>query len=293
MKGRVLLTGSTGFLGGSLLSALVLGGYRVSALKRSTSDLPRALQKGGKVDAYDADRGGIEDALSEQRIDAVIHAATTYDTPKTTFGQMLSSNLFLPIELFERALERGCPTFVNTGTVLGAGMNRYAMLKKRFADYAKANVQGRLRFFNMRLEHLYGPGGNDSRFAGWLISQLLSNRSPIPLTKGTQKRDFLYVKDAASACLCVLANPKKMRNGFIDLDVGTGKPVSIREFAELARELSGSRSRLEFGAVPMRKGEPACSSSESRLLRSMGWEPRTQLREGLAATIESMRGGGA
>ncbi|MCB1749919.1 MAG: SDR family NAD-dependent epimerase/dehydratase, partial [Gammaproteobacteria bacterium] len=65
-----------------------------------------------------------------------------------------------------------------------------------------------------------------------------------------------------------------------------GNPVefTIRELAELVIELTGSRSRLEFAPLPTddpRQRQPDITRAREHL----GWEPRVDLREGLARTI--------
>ncbi|MGQ0721614.1 MAG: NAD-dependent epimerase/dehydratase family protein, partial [Candidatus Eiseniibacteriota bacterium] len=70
------------------------------------------------------------------------------------------------------------------------------------------------------------------------------------------------------------------------LNAGSGRSVPLREVAETVLRLTGSRAKLQFGALPHREGE----ARERRLsiekaARILGWRPVTSLEEGLERTI--------
>jgi nucleoside-diphosphate-sugar epimerase len=77
--------------------------------------------------------------------------------------------------------------------------------------------------------------------------------------------------------------------GFANYEIGSGNPVPVRELVELIHRLTGSRSRLLFGALPHRPGEPMLTRADTSALRELGWRPRVQLPEGLARTIEERK----
>ncbi len=79
------------------------------------------------------------------------------------------------------------------------------------------------------------------------------------------------------------------RGGFANYDIGSGNPVPVRDLVELIHKLTGSRSRLSFGALPYRAGEPMLTRADPSALLALGWRPLVQLPEGLARTIEAER----
>ncbi len=293
-KRNILITGATGFLGSRVLEMLVERGYGAVVLKRSFSDTWR-IGKGllGKVAAYDIDKTGLEKPFAENRIDAVVHTATSYGRSGESASRIAETNLLFPLKLLELALANKAGAFINTDTVLPESLNFYAMSKRQFAAYAKKLCGGRgcrMKFINLGLEHMYGPKDNGTRFVPRLINAMLSGEPSIDLTEGRQRRDFIYIDDVAGAYATVLSSIGKFGEGFSELDVGTGKPIEIRELAMLVKELCNAKTELLFGAIPYREGEVMESTAKSGRLRELGWKANTNIKEGLEKTIEWSRG---
>ena len=143
----------------------------------------------------------------------------------------------------------------------------------------------------MRLQHLYGPKDSSSKFATWLFNEMLSDVKSISLSKGTQKRDFIYVADVVSAYMHLLDAPCK--ESFNQYDVGTGKLRTVREFvetmrSELERQLSNKIiPKLGFGEEPYREGELDSPVVDIKGLTATGWMPAFNLSDGLNKTISS------
>ena len=66
-----------------------------------------------------------------------------------------------------------------------------------------------------------------------------------------------------------------------------GEPIEVRRLVELVHQLTGSRSKLLFGALPHRPGEPMLTSADTKALQALGWQPQVSLEEGLRRTIEA------
>jgi nucleoside-diphosphate-sugar epimerase len=125
------------------------------------------------------------------------------------------------------------------------------------------------------LEHIYGPKDDESKFISWFIKQLKNGTPEINLTSGTQKRDFIYVQDVVSAYLLLLEKRVEL-NGFVEFEVGTGQSIELKDFLNeivLAfEEKYGKKitSKLNFGAIEMRIGEPYEIKAKIDVLLEMG-----------------------
>ena len=96
-------------------------------------------------------------------------------------------------------------------------------------------------------------------------------------------REFLHVDDLASACrlLLELDNPPDLVN------VGSGRELTIRELAEKVRQAVGCTAEPVFDPT-MPDGTPR-KLLDISLLKSLGWEPRISLEEGIARTVREYR----
>jgi GDP-L-fucose synthase len=93
---------------------------------------------------------------------------------------------------------------------------------------------------------------------------------------GRPRREFLYADDAADACIFLMKYYSDI--GF--LNVGTGTDVTIREFAELVAEVVGYNGKIIYD-TSRPDGAPRKLLDISKI-ESLGWSPKTQLRDGLA-----------
>jgi CDP-paratose synthetase len=290
-KSRVLLTGATGFLGSHLTRALVEAGYDLVLLKRSFSNTQRIANLLSDCDVYDLDRTSLERVFRASKIDIIIHGATCYGRKGESLSEIVESNVLFPLRLLETASVAGATAFFNTDTFFNRqgtpydSLPGYVATKRQFVDLARLSSLRPNRFVNVRLEHLYGPEDDDSKFVPQILHQLIANSGELDLTAGEQERDFIYIDDAVSAFLVLLKTAPKGDDAFRHYDLGSGTATSIRTFVQTAWRLSEASTRLNFGALPYRPHEIMHSAADVRPLKAIGWRPRFSLEEGLRQTI--------
>ena len=95
---------------------------------------------------------------------------------------------------------------------------------------------------------------------------------------GTPRREFLHVDDLAAACVFVM----RRYDGSQILNVGVGEDVTIRELAELVRDVVGFRGELRFDAEKP-DGTPRKLLDVSKI-HALGWRATVPLRRGIEET---------
>jgi UDP-glucose 4-epimerase len=150
------------------------------------------------------------------------------------------------------------------------------------------NVHG-LRVTSLRLTNTYGPRMRvkDARqtFLGIWLRRLIEG-SPIEVWgDGRQMRDFNYVDDVVDAMLLCAADPRA--DGRI-YNLGSPESVSLIELAGQLIEINGGGTFRVIPFPPNRKRiDIGDYVADYALIRSeLGWQPRVDLREGLARSIE-------
>lgn len=229
------------------------------------------------------------------RIDVVVHAAASYGRSGEASSEVQKTNTLFPLELLETAASFRCPLFVNMDTYFHkeqevfSYVTNYSISKKHFVDWARclAPLTG-IRVVNLKLEHLYGPYDHEAKFTTSIAGACLRNERSLRLTKGEQRRDFVYVEDAVSA-LCLIVNGDLKEPGFEGHEIGTGATISIRQFVEFVHTAAQSTTELLFGELPYREGEIMHSVADNASLSRLGWRVKTSLREGIDRLLRSMR----
>ena len=135
----------------------------------------------------------------------------------------------------------------------------------------------------VRIFNTYGPRmhPNDGRVVSNFIVQALKGGDITIYGDGGQSRSFCYVDDLVEAMLRMMATPKDVTG---PINIGNPNEFTIRELAELVIDLTGAKGKLVFAPLPQddpRQRQPDISKARATL----GWEPETQLREGLIETI--------
>jgi len=292
MTKTILLTGATGFLGSHLLSALVKEGYKMVILKRSFSNTWRINHLLEQITTYDINIVPFEQVFEEQKIDVVIHTATNYGRKGGTVSNIVDDNVLFGLKLFETALVYNTGMFFNTDTLQSKYLSYYTLSKKQFVEWFNFFIDMKnIKIVNLRLEHMYGPKDDNTKFVTWLIEQMLSNHDIINLTKGDQKRDFIYIDDIVSVYLLLLKKSDTLSE-FNEFDVGSGSQITIKEFVYKLKntiEMVNQRSvlaNLNFGSIPYRKGEEMDVIENLDPLSRLGWKPHVKLDEGLKMVVK-------
>ena len=291
MTKQILLTGVTGFLGSQLAKALLSAGHEVLALKRMTSSLRRIESITADLALMDIDDLDFDRLFTQHRsIDTIIHTATAYGRSKETASEIFTANTEFPLHLLDAGSRAGVKVFINTDTILDKYLNLYSLSKNQLLQWGKFfAVHEKIRFVNLRLEHFYGSSDDATKFTSYILRNCMLNTPEIKLTRGEQKRDFIYIDDVVSAYILVLQKCDNFDKSFIDLDVGSGKSVSIRSFVETVHHLTGSTTHLAFGAIPYRTGEVMHSEADTAGLVTLGWQCQHDLINGLKLVIEQER----
>jgi nucleoside-diphosphate-sugar epimerase len=286
---KILLTGGSGFLGSALARHFATAGHELALLLRPGSSMQRLAGLESRLHigraASDAE---IADFVAAARPEAVIHTACAYGRAGEGAAQIADANLRFGLVLLEslQAIDRPVD-FLNTGSALEGAVSAYALAKQQFVQWGElfaARPAGALRFINLKLQHMYGPGDDRSKFTTHVLHACRSNQPRLALTAGEQARDFIHIDDVVRAYDTVLANADRFA-AFDQIDVGSGTAPRIREFVETAHHLTGSRTALEFGALPYRPNEAMHCQADTTRLRALGWPAPLGLAAGLQLTL--------
>lgn len=257
---KIAVLGSTGYLGQKIVRRLLAeNSHQICCVHRETSDLSKYADVKDKLVFCKSDYRSLKQYLcSGTPVDCMINASCSYMRGASP-EEITESNLIFPLRAMNQAMEnphRKIPLrYISMGTGLPDDFNIYTFAKKELNQFGRFyGEQQKIQFINMKLQNFYGPGEPEDRFLPDCIQRMRRNQ-PVPLTNGEQLRDFVHVEDVLDAVMLVLHHQELP--AYLDLPIGTGQAPSIREMVHYLKELIGSRSQLQFGAIPTRPNEPS------------------------------------
>jgi dTDP-glucose 4,6-dehydratase len=158
---------------------------------------------------------------------------------------------------------------------------------KRFAEaltMAYHRTYG-LRTNIARIFNTYGPRMklDDGRVVPSFIGQALRGEALTIFGDGSQTRSFCYVSDLVDGIYRLMQSDERY-----PVNLGNPDEMTIREFAERIRRITGSLSPIVNRLLP--EDDPRQRRPDiSKARRLLGWEPRVPLEEGLRVTLDSFR----
>lgn len=277
---NILLTGATGYLGSCLAQMLLAEGHTVSCIVRDVNRLNRLAPLSNKVNLVSIEQ--IKPCMEQLKCEMVVHTACTYARGSNTIEDVIAGNLTFPLRVLQIAAEAGVQRWINTGTGLPSQVNSYALAKKQFAQWGERYGKGgMLQFIELQLEHFYGPNLPEENFLAWVTYKLKKNM-PLELTEGKQRRDFISIYDVLRTYRTVI--DANFAEPYLEIPVGSGISVSLREVVEYLKERIASQSLLQFGAIPYREFEPdSCCNVEK--MKSLGIKSTIYWKDGMQASL--------
>lgn len=256
---KVLVTGAAGLIGSNVVKILEAKGAKVIALDDfSSGNYKNLIGIKGEVVCADILNENIYSKLP--KVDAVIHEGAITDTTLKDDRKMIMVNFEGFKNVFNFCLKKKAKLiYISSAGVYGDGpspmketqearpLNAYAYSKylcdchaKMFMGKKALPLLTGIRYFNV-----YGPGEYHKASAASMIYQLYlqmkANKRPRVFKYGEQKRDFIYVKDAARITVDALGLKKDLI-----LNVGTGKARSFNDIISSLNKAMGKNLEPDY-----------------------------------------------
>ena len=297
MTKRVLVTGATGFIGRNSLAPLLARGYEVHAV---TSHALALDARSNHTHWHQADLLNSQQVtalLTQIQPTSLLHLAW-YAVP----GQYWSSSENLrwvqaSLHLVDEFVRMGGRRIVTAGTCAEYDW-RYGYCTEELTPLKPTSLYGVCKhslqmIISMlaqrtqigaawgRVFWLYGPYEHPQRLVSSLMRSLVRGE-PALCTHGTQIRDFAYVEDVAGALVALLDSEVEG-----PVNIGSGKPITVRELAFSIGEIVGRPELIQLGARQSAADEPPMVvANVQRLTNEVGWTCHYNLKDGLTQTVE-------
>ena len=305
---RAVITGGAGFLGAHLCDYMIAQGWEVLSIDNFVTGTPANLQH---LEGHPRFRSMQRDVSNYIAVDGAVDYVLHFASPASPVDY-----LKLPIQTLKvgalgthntlgLALAKKAKYFLSStsecygdpavspqpesywGNVNPIGPRGVYDESKRFAE---AMVMAYHRAHGVdthivRIFNTYGPRMrlNDGRALPNFVHQALSGQPITVYGEGKQTRSFCYVSDLIEGIYRLM-----MSDEHEPTNIGNPHEITILEFAERIRDLTGANVPIIFKPLPQDDPKQRCPDI-TKARRILGWEPKVDLAEGLEKTLAHFR----
>ena len=308
--GRILVTGSAGFIASHVVRLLLGAGKHVVGFDNLNNAYDTRLKEWRLEQLEDhsgftfhqvdiADENALAEVWGDERFDAVINLAARAGVRQSVRDPQVyfRSNVRGLVNVLNLCKASGVSKIIqaSTSSLYGAHNPRPfkedADISKPLSPYAAS--KGAAEMLSHSYHHLhgleitilryftvYGPAGRPDmsifRFIQWIAEE-----RPVELYgDGEQERDFTFVEDIARGTVAALDCP-----GFEVINLGGDKPYRMLDLIEAIEQRLGKKARIHQG--PEAPGDVRSTWADiSKAERLLGWKPETDLDAGVKATVD-------
>jgi len=310
---NILITGGAGFIGSHLVDRLVGDdGFHVTvlddfndfydpAIKRSNISTHLGRNNFELVEGDITDSNMINDLFRRDRFDYVVHLAARAGVRPSLENPLgyENTNVRGTYTLLEAARNNGVSKFIfgSSSSVYGTNsrvpFSEDDPISNPISPYAATKIAGEaachayshlydMKVICLRFFTVYGARQRPD-LAIHKFARLISQGRSIPMFgAGTTRRDYTYIDDIISGLLAAL---RFEASNFEIFNLGESQTVELRELVALLEKALGKRASIDY--QPLQAGDVPVTYADIGKARSLlGYEPRTQIEEGIERFVK-------
>jgi len=314
---KILVTGGAGFIGSHFVEKCLALGHQVAVLDEFNDFYDPRIKRANvaafasHVDVHEAD---IRDAEAVQRIvsgggfDAIVHLAAragvrpSIEEPKL----YLDTNITGTFHLLQAARAAGVPRFIcaSSSSVYGvlktAPFREDMCLNQTISPYAATKLAAEqlcsnfshlygLRTINLRFFTVYGPRQRPDLAIHSFTRSISEDRPIKQFGDGSTRRDYTYVDDIVQGMTSCLTYEGQLCDVF---NLGESQTTTLSELIAAIEQALGKKAVIQ--RLPEQPGDvPLTFADISKARAQLGYDPHTQIAEGIPRFIEWFRSAAA
>lgn len=301
-KKKVLITGSTGFIGANLVRNFLKAGAETHVLMRTTSNKWRIKDVLKDVNEHYADLSEyekLESIILDIEPEIICHTAIYGGYPfQNDIKKIIQSNFIGTVNLVNACKKVNFELFVNTGSSSEYGVKPGPMAEKDILepvnDYGASKAAATLfcqsvaksekaPIVTLRLFSPYGYYEEPRRLIPSVVISCLKGVNP-EISSPDSVRDFIFIDDVVAAYMKVIETPDIRGEIF---NIGYGKQQSVKDVVNKIIELTGNNVTPKWGAAPKSRMEPDVWQADiAKAAGTLKWAPECGMEKGLGKTID-------
>ncbi len=297
----VIVTGANGFIGKTLVNALLEKGYHVVALDIRFDDVLANDSRVTCVNVMNKEVAALADKIPHQEYRCFFHLAWAGTSgPARADYEVQLNNVKLTCDYIKMCSEIGCKRVVYASSInemetyeylqsddiepTGGYIYGTGKLAAHLMGETVAKLNG-IEFIPVIITNIYGVGEKSARMIYTSINKLI-HKEHCSFTSGYQTYDFIYITDAINSIISVAEKGKAFNRYYI----GSGEPKPLREFLLEMRDIVDPEAELGLGDIPFKGVDISYDQFDlKKVERDTGYKNEVSFAEGIRMTAEYIR----
>ena len=285
---KIIITGSTGFIGRNLVPKLISQGYVVL-------EITRDIEKSNQLFGEETEKIQIDDLDFKEKIinfnpDIVVHLAAylTASDEWSEIVKLIDSNIIFLSKVLNAIAETSLKLFINTGTFAEYYLGDGQYVPAYFYSATKTASRALLNYYSNAYDFkhvtvvpytIYGSIDSQKKILDLMIDSL-DSQTPLEMSPGDQLLDFIYIIDVVDFYSVLISSNESILNGTNYL-LGTGKGLTLKDISKILESLTKKKCNIIWGAKPYRKSDVMHAVAQNTELINLGWSVKTSIEKGL------------
>ena len=300
---KAIVTGANGFIGKTLVNALLENDYSILALDIRFDDSLLSNPKVYCLNVLNKTIDEIENEIPKESFDCFFHLAWagTSGPVRADYNVQLN-NVKLTCDYVNLCKNIGCKRFIYASSI--NEMETYEYLQSDNISpsggyiYGTAKLAAHLmgetvakmsnvEFIPVIITNIYGAGEKSARMIYTSIKKLLNNEH-CSFTSGFQMYDFIYLTDAINSIVEI----SKKGKAFDRYYIGSGEPKPLRDFLMKMRDIVNPTAEIGLGDIPFNGKDISYEQFDlKKVERDTGYKNKISFEQGIKMTADYIRNG--
>lgn len=300
---NVLVTGANGFIGKTIVNALLERNCKVIALDVRFDDVLLNNENVVCVNVLDKTVESLKAEIPSDNYDCFFHLAWAGTSgPARADYEVQLNNVKLACDYIKLCKEVGCKRVVYASSI--NEMETYEYLQSDDIEPSGGYIYGTgkmaahlmgetvakmndIEFIPVIITNIYGVGEKSARMVYTSIKKLI-NKEHCSFTEGYQTYDFIYITDAINSIIEVAEKGKAFNRYYI----GSGEPKPLREFLIEMKNIVDPEAEIGLGDIPFKGVNISYSQFDlKKVEKDTGYKNQVPFAEGIKMTAEYIRNG--
>jgi nucleoside-diphosphate-sugar epimerase len=294
---KIIITGSTGFVGRNLIPKLILKNYQILEFTRNLDFSHELFNNQTQKYLIDEDQNELVKTIEEFKPDIIIHLASFLSSldDYNTLNKLLDSNIKFICRLLDATKKIDLKLFVNTGSFA-----EYHSGNKNFDPaylYSATKSASRLfldyysKLYNFKQTTvvpytIYGGIDTQKKIIDIIYDSTL-NSNPLDLSPGEQVLDFIHIDDVTDFYIVLIENHHKISQK-TNYQLGTGIGHSLKQVAQIVEIITNQKTNINWGGKNYRASDVMFAVADlSEINNTFQWNPKISLLDGVQRLCKS------